>query len=114
MNPGNHEIEYFPKTGRAFEAYEARYFMPAARGAEGLQGGAEFSEPESDGDGAPFCTPSQFSSDYRFGNAFYSFEAGLVHVCSLNCYGQTSKGAFSSRSTSTAALGSRLTDTQRS
>ena len=80
---GNHEIEFSPATeaypkATAFTAFEARYRMPRL-------------QPAEFGDvtipcGPDECTPSVFQMEYNYGNSFYSFESGMVHVTVLNCY----------------------------
>jgi hypothetical protein len=77
--PGNHEIEWtVGSTGKnVFKSFEARYKMPAVKPAE--MGRITMFPTVS-------CTPSQFQSEYNYGNSFYSFEAGLTHVTYLNCY----------------------------
>lgn len=49
---------------------------------------AEFGEIFIPGlwNGTTTCTPSEFLSDYNYGNSFYSFDAGLVHVIFINPY----------------------------
>ena len=75
-----------------FTAFESRYRMPWVRPAElgsvsfspGPGGGSPWtptpSEPE------PPCGSSVFLAEYEYGNSYYSFEAGQVHVIFLNPY----------------------------
>ena len=86
VSAGNHDIEYnssrHPRedpTAAAFQAFEARFRMPAVRPAEGLVGGVVHLPSVE-------CTPSVFLSRYNYGNSFYSFDVGLVHVVNLNSY----------------------------
>jgi len=75
--PGNHEIE-ITSTGM-FQAFEARYRMPAIKP-------AEYGDVILDSD---FCTPSVFQMEYNYGNSFYSFEVGSSHIIFLNPYTTT-------------------------
>jgi hypothetical protein len=34
----------------------------------------------------PYCCPSTFMSEYNYGNSFYSFDSGLVHIIYINPY----------------------------
>ena len=83
--PGNHEIECYDNTSMTFEQYE-HYFRNPNR----IQ----------DADIIPInpfyrrtmfscVTPSQFRGHYNFGNAFYGFSHGLVHIIALNSYTAT-------------------------
>lgn len=72
---GNHEIEYDPATGNAFQGFRNRYRMPQVRPEEIT---CPFA-PNS-------CTPSVYFSCYNYGNAFYSFDASTVHVLMLATY----------------------------
>ena len=72
--PGNHEIEV-SSTGM-FQAFEARYRMPAVKP-------AEYGDVTVD---STFCTPSVFQMEYNYGNSFFSFDMGSVHVIFLNPY----------------------------
>lgn len=75
--PGNHEIEWDPATGDAFQAYRNRYRFPYVRPEEIT---CPFAPPTSP------CTPSVYFSCYNYGNAYYSFDASTVHVVMLNSY----------------------------
>jgi len=84
VGPGNHEIEWTADMGGVgdsadglFKSFEARYKMPVVKPAEF---GVITMKTNND------CTPSVFQAEYDYGNAFYSFEAGLTHVTYLNCY----------------------------
>ena len=72
--PGNHEIEV-SSTGM-FQAFEARYRMPAVKP-------AEYGDVTVPSD---YCTPSVFQMEYNYGNSFFSFDMGSVHVIFLNPY----------------------------
>mmetsp|Transcript_20506 Transcript_20506/g.26683 ORF Transcript_20506/g.26683 Transcript_20506/m.26683 type:complete len:414 (-) Transcript_20506:210-1451(-) len=87
VGPGNHEIEYMANTEMAFQGYEYRWFMPDAGAPTGMHGGAHFAEDDTNT--SPDCMPSEFRSNYNFGNSFYSFENGPLHFISLNCYSQS-------------------------
>ena len=60
--------------------------MPAVHPAQNLVGHETWSPG---GGGSPWCTPSEFQCDYEWGNAFFSFDVGMAHVVSLNCYSRT-------------------------
>ena len=77
VGPGNHEIEV--SASGMFKAFEARYRMPAIKP-------AEYGEVTVNSD---FCTPSVFQMEYNYGNSFYSFDMGSVHVVFLNPYTTT-------------------------
>ena len=39
------------------------------------------------------CTPSAFTGSYDYGNSYYSFDVGMVHVVVLNSYSVTSRNS---------------------
>jgi len=81
---GNHEIEP-DGTGSIMTPYKHRYAMPeVAPGEDNTQYFQKTSQNGYD------CTPSAFTGSYDFGNSFYSFDVGLVHVIVLNSYTGTS------------------------
>ena len=112
---GNHEIEQ-AKDGTTWNAFEARYRMPWDIPAQYNSSYDELSEPPQpivnsyrnpawNNQPVEFyeenhiseyvyvepyapngCGPSIYMADYNYGNSFYSFEAGPVHVIFLNPY----------------------------
>ncbi|CAN0341275.1 unnamed protein product, partial [Discosporangium mesarthrocarpum] len=132
---GNHEIENGGMGGRPFQAYEARFTMPAtAPAVQGLgcgagggldgKGGAQscgMGRPDEDEEGdmglwgveeevgdargeqagavegkgeRVYCCPSEWSGTYDFGNSFYSFDVGPVHVVVINPYTASGKDSI--------------------
>lgn len=85
VGAGNHEIEQVPD-GNApfFLAFEQRYKMPAVKPVD--LGPVLYRDGAVDNHGLPYCTPSVFLMEYNYGNSFYSFEFGMVHVINLNPY----------------------------
>ncbi len=83
---GNHEIECDARTAMPFTAYESRFFMPNRIEDAIIQPVRKDEYDERWG----CATPSVFEGDYDFGNAFYSFERGLVKVIVLSSYSDTS------------------------
>lgn len=85
--PGNHEIESDYYTGQNFQAYEARFAMPAVQEPQFSpskeQIGCKHPYPWTPHSGND-CTPSAFTCQYDWGNSFYAFDAGPVRVISLN------------------------------
>lgn len=77
--PGNHEIEYINAETPVFLGYENRVKMPGA-----LSPSWATHSPAAD-----YCTPSEYTSTYDYGNSFFSFETGMTHVIVLNSYTQT-------------------------
>lgn len=86
VGPGNHEIEWTRGDSGSglFKSFEARYKMPAVKAAEF---GVITMQPYT------ACTPSTFMTEYDYGNSFYSFEMGLMHVTSLNCYAESDENS---------------------
>merc|ERR1719261_659466 len=78
--PGNHEVETDATHGETFRAYKERFAMPEAG-------------PERDttavGQLLDDCTPSVFTGNYNYGNAFYTFAFGPATVVVLNSYTAT-------------------------
>lgn len=86
---GNHEIECDAKTLMPFLAYESRFYMPN-------QLGDAIIEPvDSDAYNHEWgcATPSVFEGHYDYGNAFYSFDHGMVRTIVLSSYSDTSVGS---------------------
>jgi len=86
---GNHEIECDAKTFMPFLSYESRFYMPN-------QLGDAIIEPV-DGDAYNqkwgCATPSVFEGQYDYGNAFYSFDHGMVRTIVLSSYSETRVGS---------------------
>ncbi|CAM9158106.1 unnamed protein product [Pylaiella littoralis] len=61
------------------EAFDAIGAGVEVRGGEGEEDAGEEEEP-------PSCCPSEWSGTYDYGNSFYSFDVGPVHVVVLNPY----------------------------
>lgn len=80
VSAGNHEIEP-DGTGSIMTPYKQRYAMPQVQ--PGVDRSRVFQSPANRGYD---CTPSAFTGDFDFGNSFYSFDVGLVHVVVLNSY----------------------------
>lgn len=80
---GNHEIEP-DGTGGIMSSFKHRYAMPEVK--PGVDTSRVFQNPSQTGFD---CTPSAFTGSYDFGNSFYSFDLGLVHVVVLNAYVHT-------------------------
>lgn len=59
-----------------FQAFEARYRMPAVKP-------AEYGDVTMPSD---YCTPSVFQMEYNYGNSFFSFDVGSAHIVFLNPY----------------------------
>lgn len=78
ITPGNHEIEY-SKNNSIYLAFEKRYRMPEIKPAQFNNTLIKTST----------SNPKLFLSDYNFGNAFYSFNSGYVHIISLNSYSRS-------------------------
>lgn len=82
---GNHEIEYNGTDySNLFLAFQTRYRMPEIKSYE--LGEIVIPSTTSPYTGKPYCNPSIFQMEYNYGNSFYSFESGLVHVIYLNPY----------------------------
>ena len=96
--PGNHEIECDESTRDVFVAYE-NYFRNPNRiaPADILPAPADsayYSWTDETGKSHYSCTgPSEFLGHYNYGNAFYAFAHGLVHVIALNSYTDTAVGS---------------------
>jgi hypothetical protein len=78
--PGNHEIEWDPSTGDAFQAFRNRYRMPQSRPEE-ITCPFPPTPPFPDD-----CAPSVYFSCLNYGSAYFSFDAATVHVVMLNSY----------------------------
>ena len=83
--PGNHEIECNRDNFQVFQAYE-HYFrvpnrqLPVHR--------LPIPSQRSD------CThPAEFQTVYEYGNSFYSYRHGMVHIIVLNSYTNTTRGS---------------------
>lgn len=84
VTTGNHEIETDRKAGTTFTAYKHRFDMPE------VQPGHD----ETPGDQlVDRCCPSAWCGNYNYGNSFYSFEFGMVHVVALNAYSEAGPGS---------------------
>merc|ERR1712232_224792 len=71
-------------TGSIMTPYKHRYAMPEVKPT--VDTTQYFQNPSENGFD---CTPSSFTGSYDYGNSFYSFELGLVHVVVLNSYTKT-------------------------
>jgi len=77
---GNHEIEYNKNDDRLYLAFEERYKMPQVKPAEYGAITKYFYDS---------CTPSEFQSEYNFGNSFFSFTSGPAFIINVNPYSVT-------------------------
>ena len=84
VGPGNHEIEYVNENISLFKAFESRYRMPQIKPVE--FGSILIPSAINKQTGQPYCSPSQFLAEYNYGNSFYSFDIGMVHIIYLNSY----------------------------
>lgn len=84
VGPGNHEIEYYDNTTQVYLSFESRYRMPQIKPAE--FGTIQIPSSINPYTSKPYCCPSVFLSEYNYGNSFYSFDYGLVHVIFINPY----------------------------
>jgi hypothetical protein len=82
--PGNHEVECDNVTHNVFVPYETQFRNPN-----------RIAEPDMEPPTDQYIdtlwhrwcsTPSQFLGHYNFGNAFYQYQHGLVHIIALNSY----------------------------
>jgi len=89
--PGNHEVECDNTTGDVFVPYENTFYNPNRIGPPDTQPVAEEQRLTLKRQSCRF--PSIFLGHYNFGNAFYSFIHGLVHVIALNSYTDTGIGS---------------------
>lgn len=82
VGPGNHEIEFEPGDDGSglYRSFETRYRMPWTQPAQ--LGKIVYQDWFG-------CCPSAFTSEYNYGNSFYSFETGLVHFVYVNSYSTT-------------------------
>ena len=78
--PGNHEVETDLVNMETFRAYKARFAMPEAGPERDTTSAAQLLDD---------CTPSIYTGNYNYGNAFYSFELGPATVVVLNTYTET-------------------------
>mgnify|MGYP001332669536 CR=1 FL=1 len=83
VGPGNHEIE-LDGNNQLFKSFESRYRMPQVKPAE--FGQTIIPSAINKATGQPYCSPSQFLTEYNYGNSFYSFDIGQAHVIYLNSY----------------------------
>jgi hypothetical protein len=88
---GNHEIECDNVTHQAFIQYEHYFQNPNRIGAPEM-------EPISDDYRNKLwnhscSTPSEFLGHYNYGNSFYAFRHGLVHMIVLNSYTDSTAGS---------------------
>lgn len=88
---GNHEVECDKMTLDIFVQYE-HYFQNANRlgKAETKPVDPKYRKTLWNKD---CSTPSQFTGHYNFGNAFYAFRHGLVHMVVLSSYSETFAGS---------------------
>lgn len=78
---GNHEIEYDNATGETFKFYE-NYFYNPNRIAD-----AQFIPVSNNAKNSPSSTSlSYYTSSYDYGNSYYSYHHGLIHVIVLNSF----------------------------
>jgi 3',5'-cyclic AMP phosphodiesterase CpdA len=84
VGPGNHEIEYLNENTTLFKAFEYRYRMPQVKSAE--FGSIIIPSAINKITTQPYCSPSEFLAEYNYGNSFYSFDIGMVHIIYLNSY----------------------------
>lgn len=88
---GNHEIECDNATLEVFKQYE-HYFLNPNRIAE-----ADLEPITSEYRQTLWehscSTPSEFRGHYNYGNAFYSFQHGYIHVIVLGSYSDTRRGS---------------------
>lgn len=89
VSAGNHEIE-ISNDGRYFQAFEARYRMPQVYPADF----GDVTIKPSQYNGHDSCTPSVFQMNYDFGNSFYSYDSGMVHGITLNCYATSNESSL--------------------
>jgi hypothetical protein len=87
---GNHEIECDAETFVPFLAYENRFYMPNR-----IQE-AEIDAVEERYRNGPWgcATPSDFLGKYDYGNAYYSFDYGMIKTIVLSSYSDTRKGSI--------------------
>lgn len=83
---GNHEIECNRHNFEVFQAYE-HYFRVPNRIAAPVD---RRPIPRQLSD----CThPAQFETVYNYGNSFYSYKSGMLHIIVLNSYTDTTRGS---------------------
>jgi Predicted phosphohydrolases len=86
---GNHEIECDAETFVPFLAYENRFYMPNR-----IQEAKIDAVNERYRNGPWGCaTPSEFMGNYDYGNAYYSFDYGMIKTIVLSSYSDTRKGS---------------------
>jgi acid phosphatase type 7 len=82
--PGNHEIECDNVTHTVFLPYESQFRNPNRIADADV---VSPSDTYIDTLWHRMCNaPSQFLGHYNFGNAFYQYQHGLVHIIALNSY----------------------------
>jgi predicted phosphodiesterase len=84
VGPGNHEIEYLDNSTQLYLSFESRYQVPEIKPAE--FGKVIIPSAINPSTSKPYCCPSTFMSEYNYGNSFYSFDSGLVHIIYINPY----------------------------
>eukprot|EP00934_Nitzschia_sp_Nitz4_P000184 Nitzschia sp. Nitz4//scaffold58_size112336//55218//56745//NITZ4_004034-RA/size112336-snap-gene-0.173-mRNA-1//-1//CDS//3329554992//184//frame0 len=85
--PGNHEIECDRRTFALFQAYESYFRSPNRLGP------AEIG-PSSASRLLDCSHPPEFMVDYNYGNSFYGYQHGPVHVIVLNSYSNSTPGSI--------------------
>jgi len=78
ITPGNHDIDKADHNGLIFQAFETRFRMPRIQRAE--RGTYDGPDGRLNMDNPPYPLP------YEYGNAYYSFRYGTVHVIVLSSY----------------------------
>jgi Calcineurin-like phosphoesterase len=69
---------------KMFTAFEARYKMPVVKPAE--YGRVTYPADISTPDSPMYCGASVAQMEYNYGNSFFSFDTGMVHLIFLNPY----------------------------
>jgi hypothetical protein len=65
--------------------------MPEVQAAQ--LGNVVYKDSAVDPQGNPWCTPSVFIMEYDYGNSFFSFDFGMVHVINLNPYSNSNESS---------------------
>lgn len=89
---GNHEIECDAISHIPFLAYENRFYMPN-RIQDAILGPVDDKYFNDHSKYGGCACPSDFIGDYDYGNAFYSFDYGIVKTIVLSSYSDTTKGS---------------------
>ena len=85
---GNHEIECDVNTLEVFALYEMWLYMPNRIGE------AQIDRITQQWNNHQHCTnPTHFQSHYAYGNSFYAYRHGLLHVVVLNPYTFCDRGS---------------------